>query len=95
MPSQLGYGETDKPDDPRQYTFRSTALDNDAIMRELGVTGKYLVGGHDAFAEPLIRLTVRTLGWFTGLARLSILPGTSNRGRGHLHPLECAYAGEA
>ena len=47
MPSQLGYGETDKPDDPRQYTFRSTALDNDAIMRELGVTGKYLVGGHD------------------------------------------------
>ena len=51
MPSQLGYGETDKPDDPRQYTFRSTALDNDAIMRELGVTGKYLVGGHGAFAE--------------------------------------------
>ena len=45
VPSQLGYGDTDKPDDPRQYTYRSTALDNDAIMRELGVTGKYLVGG--------------------------------------------------
>lgn len=47
VPSQLGYHDTDKPNDPAEYTWRKLANDQDAILTALGVDGKVVVMGHD------------------------------------------------
>lgn len=46
-PSQLGYGDSDKPADLRKYSYRSVAYDMNSLLNELGCKGRVIVLGHD------------------------------------------------
>ncbi|GAA6020234.1 hypothetical protein JCM10207_004381 [Rhodosporidiobolus poonsookiae] len=45
-PSQLGYGETSRPDDLRAYTYRSVAYDLNGVLDQVGAR-RVVVIGHD------------------------------------------------
>ncbi|GAA5908116.1 alpha/beta hydrolase [Sporobolomyces salmoneus] len=46
-PSQLGYGDSDKPADLKKYSYKSVAYDMNSLLNELGVKGRVIVLGHD------------------------------------------------
>lgn len=48
-----GYGESSKPDDVQDFTFRNMAADQRALMEHLGFSSFHLIG-HDRGAVPLI-----------------------------------------
>src|SRR3954451_3150685 len=51
-----GYGDSDPAADPAAYDKRTMAEDMLALMDEIGVTGPFLIAGHDRGARVARRL---------------------------------------
>lgn len=46
VPDMIGYGGTDAPSDPKEYTFKKTCSDLAALVKHIGVSS-IILGGHD------------------------------------------------
>ncbi|GAA5848681.1 hypothetical protein JCM5353_000248 [Sporobolomyces roseus] len=46
-PSQIGYGESDKPSGLGNYSYKSVAYDMNSLLNEVGCDGRVIVLGHD------------------------------------------------
>lgn len=49
-PSQMGYGDSDKPSDLKNYGYKSVAYDMNSLLNEVGCDGRVIVLGHDWYA---------------------------------------------
>lgn len=46
----MGYGESDKPSDLGNYSYKSVAYDMNSLLNEVGCDGRVIVLGHDWYA---------------------------------------------
>ncbi len=72
-PDLRGYGDSAKPRDVADYSFRKMAGDQQALLDHLGVTSAAVIG-HDRGARVAHRLALDAPGRVTRLALMDIIP---------------------